>query len=165
VRQTLYAINRALKIIAGAQESARRGPRKAKIFLRSVTMPCKLCEQRGKTWKGDDPKCAFLADTFSTDNWNCATMHELRTICEDLAVYNEDQYSAVVPVFDCGEFLVLSWYKRLGRIEGAWIIDSGTVLPLTIQEAVVIIEQYRKNNTMERGHMRPTAQGEKAAQA
>ena len=126
-------------------------------------MACQLCEQRGKTWKGEDPQCAFLADTFSTDNWNCATMHELRTICEDRAVYNEDQYSAVVPVFDCGEFLVLSWYKRRGRTEGAWIIDSGNVLPLTIQEAVVIIEQYRKNNTMERGHMRPTAQGEKAA--
>jgi len=45
-------------------------------------MACRLCEQRGKTWEGSDPKCAFESYGFSHDNWNCATMNRLREIAK-----------------------------------------------------------------------------------
>jgi hypothetical protein len=47
-------------------------------------MACKLCNERGKTWNGDDPVCAFENGVFSNDNWNCATMNKLRNISEEL---------------------------------------------------------------------------------
>jgi hypothetical protein len=66
-------------------------------------MVCKRCKQRGKTWEGSDPKCAFTKDyedyrvncleylteedkiltrKFDTENWNCATMNALRDLID-----------------------------------------------------------------------------------
>ena len=125
-------------------------------------MACKLCSERGKTWSGSDPKCAFETPVFNTENWNCATMNAIRRLVEDKSVYNEDTYCAVLPVFDCGEFLIVCHYKRRGRTEGAFIVDEGSVLPLTYDEAVIILRQYA-NGTMEHGHYRPTTAKSSAA--
>jgi hypothetical protein len=35
-----------------------------------------MCKQRGKTWEGADPQCAFENGIFSSENWNCATADE-----------------------------------------------------------------------------------------
>lgn len=43
-------------------------------------MTCKACEKRGKTWEGDDPRCAFEDREFD-DNWKCATVGLIRDIC------------------------------------------------------------------------------------
>jgi len=112
-------------------------------------MPCKLCKQRGKTWKGDEPKCAFENGVFSSDNWNCATMGALRNLAEGPSVYNNDQHCATLPVFDCGEFLIISWYKSRGQTEGAWIVDSCSILPLSIGEAEAIIDKKSERPTRE----------------
>ena len=69
-------------------------------------------------------------------------MNKLRDICDSRGVYNEDQYCAVLPVPNSTRFLVMSWYKRRGRTEGAWIVDSTAVIPLTIEEAEAIIEGH-----------------------
>ncbi len=79
---------------------------------------------------------------FKGDNWNCPIMNKLRKIAEDNAIWNEDQYCALIPIRDaCGAFLVLSWYKRRGETEGAWVVDENKVYALTIDIANSIIEQ------------------------
>jgi len=106
-------------------------------------MTCLHCKNRIKNWNGDDPKCAFEKNIFDSDNWMCATMSKLRGIAERHEVsYNEDQYLAVIPIKDEATFLILSWYKHRGRIEGAWIVDSALIRPLSEQEAYDIIEMY-----------------------
>jgi hypothetical protein len=95
---------------------------------------CKLCEDRGKTWQGSNPKCAFKQGTFSTDNWNCATMNKLRDICEDHMVGNEDQNAALLSGVE-SDHIVLTWYKNRGRTEGAYMFYDGKPKKLTIKEA------------------------------
>jgi hypothetical protein len=98
---------------------------------------CLLCEERGKIWKGDDPKCAFIEDKFD-DNWNCASMNILRDIAVEhyKIYYDEDQsfVSIFIPAhilddlltndtenpdepFYYGFFLTMSWYKDRGRTD------------------------------------------------
>lgn len=115
-------------------------------------MPCKRCMDREKTWQGGDPRCAFEHRVFSYDNWNCATMNILRDICEkdmdkhSCYPYNNDQRAWLIPAFDMGEFLVLTWYKSRGKTDGAFIIDEEKHTVLTIEEAEAIIKQYAENN-------------------
>lgn len=86
-------------------------------------MACQMCEERGKTWAGDDPRCAFKTGRFSSDNWNCATMNALRDAAEggDLKRWSEDQWFALL-VAD-GRALALSWYKRRGRTEVCMLLE------------------------------------------
>lgn len=103
-------------------------------------MKCPRCEKRGKTWNGEDPKCAFKTGGFDSDNWNCATMNELRDKFNDNQIWHEDQMGLMAKAFNSGEFLVLSWYKRRGRVEGAWIMDEDKMTSLTLAEAEKILE-------------------------
>jgi len=108
-------------------------------------MTCKRCEERGHPASfGSAPKCAFEEGEFSSDNWNCATMNELRAIAEEREVWNQDQYCSIIPVpeseDDCGEFLVLGWYKHRGKTEAAWVIDEDwapTRLDLPMAERIL----------------------------
>jgi hypothetical protein len=109
-------------------------------------MVCPLCEKRVKDWSGSDPQCAFGVGVFSTDNWRCATMRELRKLVEDSAVWHEDEQAALLPVFDCGEFLLLTWYKSRGRTEGAWIVSESEIRVLTLEDAIKIIEEKKMKN-------------------
>lgn len=84
----------------------------------------------------------------------CATMNALRQFVVDKTVWNEDCNCAVLPVFDCGEYLVLSWYKSRGRTDGAWIVSEDKMTPLTLEEAEVIANQYKYNKKL-RGFSRP----------
>jgi hypothetical protein len=119
-------------------------------------MKCQACKERVKDWNGSDSECAFKSTIFSSDNWNCATMNALRRIVEDAGICNEDQYAVLLPVFECGEFLVLSWYKHRGATEGAFILYEDKVSALTIEEAEAILVQYRSGK-YEGGHSRPTS--------
>jgi hypothetical protein len=104
-------------------------------------MKCKLCVERGKTWKGDDPVCAFESGTFAVENWNCATMGALRDLCKDSTVYNDDQNAALL----CGadyDHIVLLWYKSRGRTEGAYMVKLGIASPLTLKEAENVLIKY-----------------------
>ena len=95
---------------------------------------CKRCVARGQTWPGDPPKCAFPEGVFVSDNWNCATMNELRDIVYKLATWNEDQYTAAIPL-DCGWFIVLGWYKNRGRTELCAVVDEDRIWPATLEDA------------------------------
>lgn len=84
-------------------------------------MACKRCEQRGKTWNGSDPKCAFPdGHRFNSENWNCATMNALREIGEEFFEHRDDSQNGsicIVPVPEHDEhagYLVLTYYKNRG---------------------------------------------------
>ena len=119
---------------------------------------CKRCRQRGKTWPGDDPKCAFEAKSgrFDKGNWNCATMNALRSLVDPddtpwdapnvivnlderigvLAVPEDVTFKDIAPA----AFLVLAWYKRRGRVGEARIMDSDGVGRLTLRAAEAILD-------------------------
>lgn len=48
---------------------------------------CRRCRERGKTWSGSNPRCAFKSPsfTFNPDNWNCATAWAMRDLIEKIA--------------------------------------------------------------------------------
>ncbi len=111
-------------------------------------MICKACQARGKTWQGDDPKCAFESGAFSSDNWNCATMGKLRSILEYDAEWYEDMHIVTARVLDDGKanigWIVLSWYKSRGRTGQALFIDDEDSHPLTIEEAEHFIDTHKE---------------------
>lgn len=93
-------------------------------------MVCKYCEERGKTWEGEDPICAFNDDgLFNKENWNCALLNELRELVEFLEIETYNKYSedriASIPNED--GFLILSWYKQRGKVDIIAYIDSNKV--------------------------------------
>ena len=46
-------------------------------------MTCKACVERGTPENfASKPKCAFVHNTFSKENWNCATLNKLREISD-----------------------------------------------------------------------------------
>lgn len=118
-------------------------------------MACKLCEERGKDWNGDDPVCAFENEEFSGVNWNCATMNKLRNISDELDRGWRDDLSCgsigYVPMdndyapiyFDTyGGYIVMTWYKERGRTGNAVFMTDGDTIPLTIHHAEVAIQTY-----------------------
>lgn len=111
---------------------------------RSKIIMCKLCLERGKTWIGSDPKCAFENGVFSPDNWNCATMSKLRAISEklDLTMIHNDVGFGVVP-FDGENFhgyIVMTWYKNRGKVSNAQLMNDDNVVELTEEMALEAIE-------------------------
>ncbi|QHZ58652.1 hypothetical protein M655_025120 [Brevibacillus sp. NSP2.1] len=114
-------------------------------------MPCKLCIERGKPWKGDDPRCAFENGTFSPDNWNCATMIALREISREIGTnYRDDNAVASIGTvpFEGGDYsgyIVMTWYKDRGRTSNAFIAwDSEPIRELTEADAILAIEYNRQ---------------------
>lgn len=119
-------------------------------------MTCKRCQERGQTWNGDAPICAFSGKL--RDNWNCATLNAIREICcEDTQrtgvdyQYCDDQKYATVKIDDIedvrgnriGLALWVTWYKSRGRTEGLWILsnDSPPREP-TEEELEAVIAHY-----------------------
>lgn len=117
-------------------------------------MPCKMCAERGKTWNGDDPKCAFENGTFNSDNWNCATMNALRERARELGTDFRDDMEAgsigYVPYADLegdeyGGYIVLTWYKDRGRTYGAVVLfEDEPPCPLTEERALKALEYSRQ---------------------
>jgi hypothetical protein len=118
-------------------------------------MTCTLCEKRGKTWKGDDPKCAFVDGVFTSDNWNCATMNKLRDIADILETTSRNDNSCgsigYVPMdndyapihFDTsGGYIVMMWYKSRGKTGNAVFMTDNKTIPLTIEHAELAIKAY-----------------------
>ena len=126
-------------------------------------MTCKACKERGKTWKGGDPKCAFPKGKFNSDNWNCATDGLIRDLCYEGRglppginyQYCDDQKYATVKVDhieDLGNALALwvTWYKQYGTTDAMWLLfEDGPPRVPTERECVQIAQAYsynRKNN-------------------
>jgi len=126
-------------------------------------MPCKRCLARGQTWNGDKPKCAF--DGNFAENWNCATLNELRDIVYEGQSpmppgvdyqYCEDRKYATVKIDDVelangnsiGLALWVSWYKSRGTTDAAWILagDEPPRIP-SEKELDAIIWHFAKHAT------------------
>ena len=107
---------------------------------------CPLCLSRGKTWRGDDAVCAFDASgKFSADNWNCATMNQLRGFCDNHALWSNDEHGVLLPIEldnDDWKFLLLMWYKSRGKTDRAILLDSRKSKTLTLKIAEEIISQH-----------------------
>ncbi|MBS2764183.1 hypothetical protein [Bacillus licheniformis] len=116
-------------------------------------MACRLCKERGKTWEGDDPVCAFEKGVFSPENWNCATMSKLRRLSEGLGNSDRDDDSCgsigYVPLSDnyapatyegYGGYIVMMWYKERGRVGHALFMTDEGAEPLTLQHAEIAIK-------------------------
>lgn len=108
---------------------------------------CPRCVERGQTWSGGAPRCAFTDDgRFGADNWNCATMNELRDHAENDAVWSEDQHAALLAYDGC--FIVLGWYKSRGTTEYAAWLEEATARPLMLEQA----DAYLAVSSRETGH-------------
>lgn len=114
---------------------------------------CPRCKAHGKPWTGDVPRCAFKSGVFSPDNWNCATVNDLRNILSE-ALWNNcgDQHACLLSgVEECCHVL-LSWYKCRGKLSGAWMVTSeGDIKPLTLTEAerILAVHPTRKEASTE----------------
>jgi hypothetical protein len=124
---------------------------------------CPRCRSRGKPWPGDNPQCAFSNEqqVFDTDNWNCATMNELREIVEPICW--DGKVEPIMPFWGCRRedtsigviwlpggtaedgWLVMTWYKRRGRTGRAMImVDDEEPQVLTLQQAERLLAQYEE---------------------
>lgn len=124
-------------------------------------MACRLCKERGKTWEGSDPVCAFENGVFSPKNWNCATMSKLRRLSEGLGNSDRDDDSCgsigYVPLSDnyapatyegYGGYIVMMWYKERGRVGHALFMTDEGAEPLTLEHAEIAIrtaERWLRN--------------------
>lgn len=117
-------------------------------------MTCKECEIRGKTWKGDNPKCAFDEKGMfkrnsdgSLDNWNCATLGKLRRfVREELSgtsdnahLFNENENSATLIDFQ-GGYCFMQWYKSRGRTQHVFFAE--------VSEYVEEIDKFKYQEDM-----------------
>lgn len=119
-------------------------------------MNCKLCEQRGKPPHFlSERRCGFNSDgKFTSDNWNCVTLGQLRKIAEHLDIISrdEDEMShTYIPVYeDVKRYIYLSWYKNRGRTEYAEVFeldDCGSITftgELTLTLAEKVISEFEK---------------------
>lgn len=105
---------------------------------------CQRCATRGKTWEGSDPICAFYkSGSFRTDNWNCATMNDLREVAEGYGYRSRinDISLVAVPDFNDGGHAVLSYYKDRGCVPIAYFLrdDEMEILNQTTAERILDI--------------------------
>lgn len=132
---------------------------------------CKACEERGKTWNGSDPRCAFKTGGTFGDNWNCATVGMIRDLCYEGTEhqrgvdyqYCDDQQYATVKVNHIEDLadrplaLWVSWYKNRGETDAMWLLfDDKPPRRPTEQECLLIAQVYSSNVEL-RG--RPLADG------
>lgn len=118
---------------------------------------CKLCKERGKTWKGEDPTCGFSSGVFG-DNWNCATVNAVRDICGDGEdsprgidyQYCDDRKYATIKIDHLdltGRPLALwlSWYKNRGSTDEMWLLFSNSPpRKPTEAECLAVIAAYTR---------------------
>ena len=137
-------------------------------------MKCKLCqkyykkyplkENRGELMHEIDKalhqspiECAFENDNFSTDNWCCQTLSELRDLCEEKGHYERDDMRCasigVLPIPESEDnnvqqgYLVMTWYKDRGRTGQAWVMwDDELPKKLNLKTAQFIVSQSDKIN-------------------
>lgn len=136
-------------------------------------MICKRCRERGRPANfGSEPKCAFRTGEFTSDNWQCATALEIRTLMgeegpmpDGFYIRQEDQsYGALcvppnpndIPEGDevgpwrCGGLIAGYWYKNRGQTEMLIRVDprnggmeEKAALRLTLVEAEAALENFK----------------------
>lgn len=120
---------------------------------------CKKCSDPDyKDWVGDAPKCAFMGDRFSPENWNCGTANAIRDICYegqqpipqgvDYQYYDDNKY-ATIKIYEVeginADALWIGWYKTRGATQAIWLLDQyDEPRPPTEAECLAIIAYYQK---------------------
>lgn len=115
-------------------------------------MPCKECVERGKTWSGNNPVCAFENKEFGQENWMCASMNFLRDLCREHGYTRRDDMAAAsigvlhIPENDIvNGYLVMTWYKERGRTGTAVVMcDSMSPEILNKEMAEEVIRLYKE---------------------
>jgi hypothetical protein len=124
-------------------------------------MPCKMCSERGQTWRGSPPRCGFGEDgKMVEENWNCATINAIRDICyegqNDMPPgvdyrYCDDQKYATIDLHrmdgldDRPLAMWVTWYKSRGETEGVWLMfDDQPPRRPTEAECLSIIDHYSR---------------------
>lgn len=114
-------------------------------------MTCQRCKEAYANGKpanfASEPECAFKAEIFDSNNWHCQTMNALRERAEESAIYNDDQWAAILPVPSLlvgfrarvADFIILGWYKHRGLTEAAYMLDQDKIMPLTLQVAEQVL--------------------------
>jgi hypothetical protein len=104
---------------------------------------CPRCVSRGHPEVCGSPiECGFTSDgSFRSQNWNCATLGELRQLAwrNNRATRWDDVSICHVPLPEYGGFVVLSWYKNRGRTDGAFVICEDECRPMTLADATTAI--------------------------
>lgn len=94
---------------------------------------CNLCRERGKTWSGSNPVCAWESDEFS-NNWNCATLNAIRDLegheDADYRFCDDQKYMTIkidgVDLRDGSPLaLWVTWYKQRGRTDEMFLLWGG----------------------------------------
>lgn len=123
---------------------------------------CPAC-QNTEPVIGTDHRCAFETGIFSSRNWRCKTLSEIRKLVDRLdrikingidfvACITEQRYatinlSSIDALQDCdGDqpiCLWVGWYKNRGRTEGMWLMfEDIPPRPPTLTECLLIINYY-----------------------
>lgn len=86
-------------------------------------------------------QCAFdESGVFTTDNWMCATLSPYVRRAWEVEATSFDQHAAVLPIGGdldrkhAGDFIVLCYYKRCGRVEGAYFLSDEGMRPLLLSD-------------------------------
>lgn len=114
-------------------------------------MACKLCEKRGKPEHfEDEPKCAFSdVGVFQVDNWQCATLGELRKIALENGWYkwlsDVEVTVAVIPIKNTSDTLRMAWYKNRGQTENADILSpTGRGRPKSLVSRILTLDDAER---------------------
>jgi hypothetical protein len=119
-------------------------------------MPCKMCLERGKTWEGSEPVCAFDGDFAA--NWNCASLSAIRDLVYEgeprVGVdyqYCDDQKYATVRLYDHFDAigaiaLWVCWYKSRGGTDAVWLLFEKEPPRRPTENECVLISYAFNNN-------------------
>lgn len=92
---------------------------------------------------GDDRRCAFTADgSFTSDNWNCATLNALIGEADNRAVEGCDERFEWTPVngTDYGGWVITTRYKHRGCTSSAIVVGDfypPKMLTLALAEQII----------------------------
>lgn len=127
---------------------------------------CPRCVERGQTWSGGAPKCAFPnAGKFDPENWNCATANDLRILCGEeeegsaeqafFIRWDDESWGALNLIGvelqrDAYKTLWLSWYKHRGRTDRMYLLsDDGEPEAPDYNDCDAILKHYGRASSKE----------------
>lgn len=89
--------------------------------------------------------CAFdEAGVFRPDNWMCASLTPIVQRAWDNELTVSDQHSALLLVNL--RMVLLSYYKRRGNVEGAWVVEEHVVRPLRVDDLELRPDDWSHNS-------------------
>lgn len=116
-------------------------------------MSCELCRTRPVPSSYGSPRvCAFDdAGVFTTDNWNCETLNEIRWALPDepgewasFKSRMDDESVGVTWLADDLGWLIMTWYKGRGRVGRAVVMcDDSEPAPLRLEQAETHLASLR----------------------